>query len=45
VACRLLGLDVSVKSLARELGVSEHIYSKAARLYRIIRGLEGRAKK
>jgi transcription initiation factor TFIIIB Brf1 subunit/transcription initiation factor TFIIB len=38
VACRLLRLDVSVVELCRELGVSDHIYIKAARLYRIIKG-------
>jgi transcription initiation factor TFIIIB Brf1 subunit/transcription initiation factor TFIIB len=45
VACRLLKLDVSVMELCGELGVSDHIYVKAARLYRVISGLERRVKK
>jgi transcription initiation factor TFIIIB Brf1 subunit/transcription initiation factor TFIIB len=45
VACRFLGLDVSVKSLTRELGVSEHIYDKAIKLHRIIESLEKHAEK
>jgi hypothetical protein len=34
-----------VRDLCRELGVSAHVYNKAARLYRVIRRLERRAKK
>lgn len=45
VACRLLKLDVSVMELCGELGVSDHIYIKAARLYRVISGLERHVKK
>jgi transcription initiation factor TFIIIB Brf1 subunit/transcription initiation factor TFIIB len=45
VACRLLGLDVSVKSLVRELRVSEHIYDKAIKLLRAIESLEKHTEK
>jgi hypothetical protein len=41
----MLRVRVCVNSLASELGVSDHIYIKAARLYRIIRRLERRVKK
>jgi hypothetical protein len=45
VASRLSGVEVLVGEVARELGVSEGIYSKAARLQRVVERLEGLVKK
>jgi transcription initiation factor TFIIIB Brf1 subunit/transcription initiation factor TFIIB len=45
VACRMLGVRVCVNSLASELGVSDYVYSRARRLYSLIKRLEKREKK
>jgi transcription initiation factor TFIIIB Brf1 subunit/transcription initiation factor TFIIB len=45
VACKMLRVKVCKQSLARELGVSDYIYSKARRLYRTIKRLRSRVKK
>jgi transcription initiation factor TFIIIB Brf1 subunit/transcription initiation factor TFIIB len=45
VAARLSGVEVLVGELARELGVSEGIYSKATRLQRVVKRLEALVKK
>lgn len=45
VACRMLGVRVCVNRLASELGVSDYVYSRARRLYSLIKRLEKREKK
>ena len=41
VACKMLGVKVCKYSLMRELGVSDYIYNRVGKLYRLIKRLGG----